>query len=270
MYIFCIPAGGTNPFMTWTKKMNSDKKIAVLDLPGRGRKFREAPIDNISLLADTLIKDMEKINTDADDYAIFGYCSGALVAYEICRKLQADGKKLPVHFFTFGIGAPDSKNLISKSHDRTTSPEFKMMVSQFFNIGSLGSVEEAERAVNTYISCYSEKGESSGIQMEDIFSDVTEEERFEKQQLVSLLNNSMKQIEQDEQMIKNYQSSERDYPIISSQVDVIYATEDTFVDRELILNWKNFFENNNIIETPGDHYSIMEHSDKFIQILNEL
>lgn len=270
MYIFCIPAGGTNPFITWTKKIDSGKKIAVLDLPGRGRKFRESSIDDISVLADILINDMENINSRGDDYAVFGYCSGALIAYEMFRKLQADDKKLPVRFFTFGIGAPDSKNLTAKEHNRTSSPEFKMIVSQFFNSNSLGSDEEAARAVKAYISSYSEKDHVSEIGLTDVFPSISEEERFEKHQLINLLNNSMKQIEQDEQMIKNYQSSDRDYPVISSHVSIIYGANDTFVDRQLILNWKQFFENADVTETPGDHYSIMNYADRFIQLLNEL
>lgn len=273
MYIFCIPAGGTNPFITWTRKLNSDKKLVVLDIPGRGRKFKENPIDDINLLVESLINDIKSINDIDDDYVLFGYCYGAVLAYEMCRKLQDKGMKLPCRFISFGIGAPNSKNLLEENNDRTQSAEFKMMVLQFFNIDSLGSDEEASRAVEAYINSYVQGHKNVpvlDVEIEDVFPNISNDEKFEKQQLIGLLNNSMKQIEQDEIILCKYQIAETEKPVIRTSAIIIYGVDDSFVERKYIMNWKSFFSSSEFIETPDDHYSIMNHAEKFIDIINNI
>ena len=44
MILFCIPAGGTNPFAAWSRRLRADIRLHILDLPGRGRTIRQQPL----------------------------------------------------------------------------------------------------------------------------------------------------------------------------------------------------------------------------------
>lgn len=273
MFVFCIPAGGTNPFTSWTTKLDKEKKLVVLDIPGRGRKFREAPIKDIHTLVQYLIDDMFKINSQNEEYVLFGYCFGAILAYEMCKKMQKEGIQLPKNFIAFGTDAPNSKRLVENERNKTGSVEFEKMVSQFFTEESLGSAEEALRARREYIVAYGRRqnaAQPSAVELSDVFPNLSEDEEFERMQLMYLLNNSMVQIEQDDSMLKQYQLENQDFSVLAVPAIITYGAEDDFISRDKMFGWESFFEVSRFVEMPGDHYSIINYPNKFIEILNEI
>lgn len=107
--LFCFPyAGGRSDFYKkWKKRYNSNSffEIELVEYSGRGEKIG-AP----------LIKDFTEIVTQLADeitrringqFAFFGHSLGAILAFEIAKKIKMDQKILPAGLFLSGCPAPD-------------------------------------------------------------------------------------------------------------------------------------------------------------------
>ncbi|SDA26119.1 Thioesterase domain-containing protein [Ruminococcus sp. YE71] len=265
MILFCISAAGANPFMSWSASLRKDIKLCILDLPGRGSKRSEKPVENMDELCRILISDMDKENPANDSFMILGYCFGAVIAYEICKKLQAENKPLPGAFLTFGSGAPDSLRIPEK--ELTETEEFRGMVAQFFNSGSLGSDEAAEKAVSAYASAYKKE---TPVSFASVFPDGNEDEDFEQMQLLFLLNGAMEQISQDHRMLKAYHDAAHGHEVIKTCAVVFYSPQDRFAAEKDVLGWERYFQSSDKKSVTGGHYAIMSEKKFFIEIINGL
>jgi surfactin synthase thioesterase subunit len=80
--------------------------VRAANLPGRQARLAEAPVTDISGLADTLA---DALAAEVGDrpYALFGYCGGALLAYETARRLQARSVPMPTRLIVVSFEAPD-------------------------------------------------------------------------------------------------------------------------------------------------------------------
>lgn len=268
MYLFCIPAGGTNPFPAWKKKIGSSVKLHVLDLPGRGSRRREAVEEKFELLVDNMIAEMEKVNVDNEPFILFGYCFGAIIGYEMCKQLQRNGKKLPTYLITFGSAAPGSE-LSANETNRVDTDEFRKMVAQFLSPIAVGSNESATAAQNAYIAAYKQK-KSSDIVLSDVFQDVDEEDEFEYQMLIDLLNDSMRQIEMDDRMLREYGISFKGPEEVNVSAKILYGDADSFVPGSMVIGWQKCFAESEVICISGDHYSIATEPQPFVDVINKL
>lgn len=270
MIIYCIPAGGTNPFHAWKRTLNKDKNIHVLDFPGRGSRMREAFIDDMPTLIEDMTNEMKKNNPQNEPYAIFGYCVGAVVGYEMCKLLKKKNEVLPEYFLTFGSAAPHSSSLMDQQGN-TDSAEFHKMVAQFLSPLALASEESAIKAQNAYIKEYKKRKQGdSPITVGSVFEDISEENEFELQMMLDLLNDSMSQIMQDHRMLCTYSMNNNEIEMIQLKAKVLNGIEDSFVAEEDVLLWQDCFSNTDVISVPGDHYSIMNYPLVFVDILNSL
>ncbi|MEM9522562.1 MAG: alpha/beta fold hydrolase [Pseudomonadota bacterium] len=103
MNLFCIPyAGGSEDvFNDWQELFAPVVDIRAACLPGRGSRFGEAPIDEMSALIEDLAAQCE---TDAP-LALLGYSFGAIVAYALALHLEERGRSL-VRLVIGGARAP--------------------------------------------------------------------------------------------------------------------------------------------------------------------
>ncbi|MER8961755.1 alpha/beta fold hydrolase [Mesorhizobium sp. M0701] len=95
--IFCFPHGGgsVQSFRNWSDYLPEDVELICLDLPGRGKRSAEAAIRSMDVLA-SMISDALRGYSDRP-FIFFGHSTGALVAYEIARSLESEGKPSPFH-----------------------------------------------------------------------------------------------------------------------------------------------------------------------------
>lgn len=268
MYLFCIPAGGTNPFPAWKRKLGESKKLHILDLPGRGSRRKEAVEEKFELLVDNMIAEMEKINVDNEPFILFGYCFGAIIGYEICKLLQRNGKMLPTHLIIFGSAAPGSELSVNETN-RVDTDEFRKMVAQFLSPVAVGSDEGAAVAQNAYIAAYKQK-KSSDILFSDVFQDVDEEDEFEFQMLIDLLNDSMRQIEMDDKMLREYELCFKNFEELNVSAKILYGNTDSFVPVTKVNGWQRCFIESEVICLNGDHYSIATEPQPFVDLINKL
>ncbi|CBN59190.1 Type II thioesterase [Kamptonema sp. PCC 6506] len=113
--LFCLPyaGGGTSIFRLWPRELPSNVELCAIELPGRENRLREQPISNLEILTDKLV---EVFLQHLDKpFAIFGHSMGALIAYDLARKLQQRNVN-PVYLFVSGRPAPNLPEIYSPIH----------------------------------------------------------------------------------------------------------------------------------------------------------
>lgn len=103
--LFCIPhAGGTTDlFYLWPKLLGDSIETVFVELPGRGRRFQEPSMTNLSHLISGV---REAILHYSDlPFALFGHSMGAMLAFELIRSLEAHSV-FAQHLFLSACAAP--------------------------------------------------------------------------------------------------------------------------------------------------------------------
>ncbi|TPG89133.1 thioesterase [Brevibacillus laterosporus] len=117
MKLFCIPFAGGSAVMydRWQKLIQCEigfdqnqLEIVPLELPGRGKKMRIPPLDDLDSCVEHLYESIKGYLQEP--YAIFGHSMGSLLAFELCRYLRKMGDQSPVHVFFSGRKAPQHAN----------------------------------------------------------------------------------------------------------------------------------------------------------------
>ncbi len=104
--LFCLPhAGGdTWMFRDWHLVLSPTVEVCPIRLPGRGSRIDEPSfteiVDLAGALAEGLAEALEK------PFAIFGHSMGALVGFELARRLRRDRGKSPVMLGVAACPAP--------------------------------------------------------------------------------------------------------------------------------------------------------------------
>jgi len=106
--LFCFPyaGGGAGIYRQWPNKLQTDLEIVGIELPGRGSRIREQPLNQlgplIELAAQAMVPYLDR------PYAFFGHSMGSLMSFEMARYLrrhQPHGLQ-PSHLFVAGRCAP--------------------------------------------------------------------------------------------------------------------------------------------------------------------
>jgi medium-chain acyl-[acyl-carrier-protein] hydrolase len=102
--LFCFPhAGlGASIFRSWIGGFGAGVDVCPVQLPGRETRQIEPPFTSMAALADAAAPALRPC-LDVP-FAFFGHSMGALVAFEIARRL--DARVLPLRLFVSGRRAP--------------------------------------------------------------------------------------------------------------------------------------------------------------------
>ena len=95
--LICFPyAGGSSTIYSDLKRqLGRQVEVVPIDYSGHGmRMFEELP-QSLDETADDAYKLVKELSKD-DDYILFGYSMGALVAYEVAKRLEQNNDKLPL------------------------------------------------------------------------------------------------------------------------------------------------------------------------------
>jgi len=110
--LICFPhAGGSASFyLPVSAALSVAVDVLAIQYPGRQDRRREPPVDDIARLADLIHAVLLRGPGDArGDWPLtfFGHSMGAIVAFEVARRLEADGRG-PVRIFASGRRAPST------------------------------------------------------------------------------------------------------------------------------------------------------------------
>jgi surfactin synthase thioesterase subunit len=104
--LICLPyaGGGTSAFHEWPAGLGAHVNVWAARLPGRENRLAEAPHDDAAALVSALTPAVSALTTQP--YAVFGHSMGALIGYELVRRLRDIGRPEPVALFGSGNNAP--------------------------------------------------------------------------------------------------------------------------------------------------------------------
>jgi medium-chain acyl-[acyl-carrier-protein] hydrolase len=99
--LICLPfaGGGTSAYREWPAHLPDEVEVVAAALPGREGRIGEPALDSVDALAAGLVDGLSR-HLDRP-FALFGHSMGALVAFEVIRRLRPVGLE-PVHFFASG------------------------------------------------------------------------------------------------------------------------------------------------------------------------
>jgi pyochelin biosynthesis protein PchC len=104
----CFPhAGGSATFyFPLSRALSPSLEVAAVQYPGRQDRRAEACVDSIEELADLITRELLPL-TDRP-MALFGHSMGALLGYEVARRLQRSGRA-PLGLFASAREAPSAR-----------------------------------------------------------------------------------------------------------------------------------------------------------------
>lgn len=106
--LFCFPyaGGGAQVFYRWHRAFppSSGIQLYPVQYPGRGARMRERPFTDCAPLVEALERVVVPLTEKP--FAFFGHSMGAVVAFELARRLRARHGREPSHMFISGRQAP--------------------------------------------------------------------------------------------------------------------------------------------------------------------
>ncbi|MGJ0630116.1 thioesterase II family protein [Xenorhabdus bovienii] len=127
--IYCFPHAGGNAesYLSWQQELPKNICIKAVCIPGSWRRYKEPSPYSIDILTTELAAEIDKVA--ADDFYFFGHSMGAIVAYEVARKLKNHAKGLIVSASASPQNVPSERDLaMSKMSDEKFASEM-----HFFN-----------------------------------------------------------------------------------------------------------------------------------------
>lgn len=104
--LFCFPyaGGGALIYRDWHRILPRSIGVYAAQLPGRGDRLAEPPFLDLPTLIGPLTEAIEPHLEKP--FAFFGHSMGALIAFELARKLRSEYGVEPAHLFVSGRRAP--------------------------------------------------------------------------------------------------------------------------------------------------------------------
>lgn len=127
--LICSPYAGGNSliFRRWPEHLPADVEVCAIQLPGRGRRMREQPPTRL----DDLMRELVPALVPHLDrpFALFGHSMGALIAFELARRLSSEHGLPPLQLFVSGRRAPQCPRTRPYTYD-LPEPEFLRELSR--------------------------------------------------------------------------------------------------------------------------------------------
>lgn len=104
--LFCFPyaGAGASIYRSWVGRLGPDVDVCPVQLPGRETRMHERPFTKVGPLVDALTEGLSPL-LDLP-FALFGHSMGALIGFELARKLRDGGGPQPSHLFVSARRAP--------------------------------------------------------------------------------------------------------------------------------------------------------------------
>lgn len=111
--LFCFPHGGGGPqaYLDWAKKLSKEIEVMAICLPGRSMRFKEDLFTNMDDIISNISKDF--VSYTDKPFAFFGHSIGAVLSFEVAKKLEKNGLPGPIHLIASALPSPEFISLKS-------------------------------------------------------------------------------------------------------------------------------------------------------------
>lgn len=108
--LFCFPYAGVGPsvYRPWLAALPAHIEAKVIQLPGREGRWREPALTSIPDIADRVARAI--VPHLQPPFVFYGHSLGALLSFEVTRRLRAAGHALPRHLFVGAHRGPQLPN----------------------------------------------------------------------------------------------------------------------------------------------------------------
>jgi medium-chain acyl-[acyl-carrier-protein] hydrolase len=106
MRLFCFPyAGGSAQlYHRWAASLPSTVEVCPIQLPGRGNRMKDAPFQHLTPLVKAISEGiLPYLNKP---FCFFGHSMGAMISFELTRRIRVQYGLQPLHLFVAGRTAP--------------------------------------------------------------------------------------------------------------------------------------------------------------------
>ncbi len=104
LFCFAHGGGGATAFRGWADHLPTDIDVCPIQLPGRETRFHDRPLRSMRELVDSVADGV--LPHLSMPYAFYGHSLGAVVAFELARRLRDSKLREPSHLVVAGHGAP--------------------------------------------------------------------------------------------------------------------------------------------------------------------
>jgi medium-chain acyl-[acyl-carrier-protein] hydrolase len=106
--LLCLPyaGSGASVFSAWPGRI-PDVEVVPVRLPGREGRLDEPAYDRLDALVDDLADALAPVLDGP--YAMFGHSMGALVTFELARRLRRESRPMPLCLFASACRAPQRR-----------------------------------------------------------------------------------------------------------------------------------------------------------------
>ncbi|HEU0053256.1 MAG TPA: alpha/beta fold hydrolase [Longimicrobium sp.] len=128
--LFCFPyaGAGASVFYSWPRALPAEVEVCAVQFPGREARIAEPAFTDVHALVDVLAGELAPWMDRP--FAFFGHSNGALIAFELARRLRRDGRRGPAHIFASGRPAPQVPLWEEPIH-ALPEPEFLQALRRF-------------------------------------------------------------------------------------------------------------------------------------------
>jgi len=127
MNLFCLPYSGASAsiYYQWQRELPHWLTVCPVELPGRGMRMDEPLQTNMAVLVEQLAEEVSQ-RIGNQPYAVFGHSLGAILAFELVRRLINIGATTPVTLFVSGTSAPTRRQrCVEQLSELTTTADVK-------------------------------------------------------------------------------------------------------------------------------------------------
>ncbi|MCL5958371.1 MAG: thioesterase II family protein [Chloroflexi bacterium] len=121
--IFCFPyaGAGASVFHSWRDSLPSTAEVCPVQLPGRESRLGESPFTSLTPIVEAVTESIFQLRDKP--FVLFGHSLGALLSFEVARRLRRQYGLGPVHMFVSGHAAPQIVDR-GKAISSLPEPEF--------------------------------------------------------------------------------------------------------------------------------------------------
>jgi len=122
--MFCLPyAGGSaSVFRLWPQHLPPRIEVWAAQPPGRETRFTEPAFSHPGAYLDALMLSVRPL-LEEKPFVFFGHSMGAILTFELTRRLRAEGLRQPLRLFVSGKDAPHLPAKVDRAH-LLPEPEF--------------------------------------------------------------------------------------------------------------------------------------------------
>jgi medium-chain acyl-[acyl-carrier-protein] hydrolase len=142
LFFFPYAGAGATIYYAWSRLFPLEIEPYLVHLPGRDKRISEPLVTDFTPLSESLVQALLPFLDKP--FSFFGHSMGALVGFEVARRLRRQYSRLPVHLFVSGRRAPhviDSRPILHGL------PEEEFLAETEHRYGALPEAVLKDRAV---------------------------------------------------------------------------------------------------------------------------